>query len=107
MMSMSHTTSSFGFSRSARVFEKLVIGGAGVFLFAFVFPAEEIFFPDIGPAAAAAVFGRAFLKSECHAGRVMAGQRSQEIGCRRRRRLRLPRRFERRANPGKITGVES
>ena len=46
------------------VFEKLVIGGVEVFLFAFVFPAEEIFFPDIRPAIAAAVFGRAFFKGE-------------------------------------------
>ena len=46
------------------VFEKLVIGGVEVFLFALVFPAEEIFFPDIGPAFAAAVLGRAFFKSE-------------------------------------------
>src|ERR1039458_6759354 len=52
------------------VFEKLVIGGVEVFLFAFVFPAEEIFLPNVGPAVAAAVFGRAFFKSECHAGRV-------------------------------------
>jgi len=44
--------------------EKLVIGGVEVFLFALVFPAEEIFFPDIGPAVATAVFGRAFFKSE-------------------------------------------
>jgi len=52
------------------VLEKLVIGGVEVFLFAFVFPTKEIFFPDIGPAVAAAVLGRAFFKSECHAGRV-------------------------------------
>ena len=52
------------------VFEKLVIGGVEIFLFTLIFPAEEIFFPDIRPAVAAAVLGRAFFKSEGLAGRV-------------------------------------
>ncbi len=44
--------------------EKLVIGGVQVLVLAFVLPAEEVAFPDVGPAVAAAVLGRAALKRE-------------------------------------------
>lgn len=46
------------------VFEQLVISGVEVFVPAFVFPAKEVLFPNVGPAVAAAVFGRAFLEGE-------------------------------------------
>src|ERR1035437_7648577 len=46
------------------VFEKLVIGGAEVFVPALVFPAEEVLLPNVGPAVAAALFGGAALEGE-------------------------------------------
>ncbi|MBI2929680.1 MAG: hypothetical protein HYY24_28805 [Verrucomicrobia bacterium] len=46
------------------VFEKLVISGPEVFVPAFVFPAKEVLFPNVGPTVAAAVLGRASLKGE-------------------------------------------
>jgi hypothetical protein len=46
------------------VFEKLVISGGKVFVPAFVFPAKEVLFPNVGPAVSAAVFGGASLKGE-------------------------------------------
>ena len=44
--------------------EKLIVGVVQILVLAFVFPAEEILFPDIGEAIAAAVLFCAFFKAE-------------------------------------------
>ena len=55
--------------------EKLVIGVVQILVLALVFPAEEILFPDIGEAIAAAVFFRALFKAKGFARGIGLGGR--------------------------------
>ena len=55
--------------------EELVVGVFQILVLAFVFPAKEILFPDIGEAIAAAVLFRAFFKAEGFARGIGLGGR--------------------------------
>ncbi len=55
------------------VLEQLLIGFVEVGVFAFVLPGEVVFFPDVGPALAAASLGRAGFEGEGLAGGVFFG----------------------------------